>query len=240
MTEATVMNAAASRCFNPTCPLAGDVLSRSEADLTKRLAKIMEKQKMLICSACKNAKYCSVVCQKADWREHKPLCKEYQERLKSGMNPDLAALNAHTGQEPSSLGLIDVSTASRQAFNSMVSNLMHVCAAPLGALFLAWRSRMRIDMRADAPLAMPPAVIIEIDHVQAAANGWKWPFAWSAFPYYGMLSGPPPYPGYTGPRPELHSFLRDELQVEHTWGAHMAGAASLQGAPGKNRIHWRP
>lgn len=32
------------------------------------------KPKLLVCSRCKKIKYCSALCQKADWKRHKPLC----------------------------------------------------------------------------------------------------------------------------------------------------------------------
>jgi hypothetical protein len=34
------------------------------------------KRKMPKCSLCKLTRYCSPVCQKADWKEHKKGCKE--------------------------------------------------------------------------------------------------------------------------------------------------------------------
>jgi hypothetical protein len=33
------------------------------------------KPKLLVCGACKGAKYCSAGCQKEDWKKHKPVCK---------------------------------------------------------------------------------------------------------------------------------------------------------------------
>jgi hypothetical protein len=33
------------------------------------------KPKLLLCAACKNIRYCSPSCQKADWRDHKKSCK---------------------------------------------------------------------------------------------------------------------------------------------------------------------
>jgi hypothetical protein len=33
------------------------------------------KPKLLVCGACKSAKYCSVGCQKEDWKKHKKLCR---------------------------------------------------------------------------------------------------------------------------------------------------------------------
>ena len=33
------------------------------------------KPKLLVCSACKNARYCSAECQRDDWKKHKTLCR---------------------------------------------------------------------------------------------------------------------------------------------------------------------
>jgi len=34
------------------------------------------KPRLLVCGACKSASYCSVGCQKEDWKKHKPTCKK--------------------------------------------------------------------------------------------------------------------------------------------------------------------
>jgi hypothetical protein len=33
---------------------------------------------LLKCNACKTARYCSSDCQKLDWRQHRPICKQVQ------------------------------------------------------------------------------------------------------------------------------------------------------------------
>ncbi|KAL7274993.1 hypothetical protein RUND412_002087 [Rhizina undulata] len=34
-----------------------------------------------LCSGCRSVNYCSIDCQKPDWRKHKPVCKEISEQL---------------------------------------------------------------------------------------------------------------------------------------------------------------
>ena len=33
-------------------------------------------KKLKLCSGCKDVYYCSIECQKSNWKEHKPLCKK--------------------------------------------------------------------------------------------------------------------------------------------------------------------
>jgi hypothetical protein len=40
--------------------------------------------KLMWCSACKNAFYCNKVCQKADWPKHKLVCKDLAVKLREG------------------------------------------------------------------------------------------------------------------------------------------------------------
>jgi hypothetical protein len=38
---------------------------------------------LLKCNACKMARYCSSDCQKLDWRQHRPICKQTAARAKA-------------------------------------------------------------------------------------------------------------------------------------------------------------
>ena len=53
------------RCFNPNCSHPGGMVERS---------------KMFSCTRCGKANYCSVECQRADWKEHKMYCNKTAER----------------------------------------------------------------------------------------------------------------------------------------------------------------
>ena len=37
------------------------------------------KKRLLICAPCKSAKYCGLVCQKADWNHHRSLCRKIRD-----------------------------------------------------------------------------------------------------------------------------------------------------------------
>ena len=52
------------RCYNPNCSLPGGRV---------------EKSKMLCCTRCGDVNYCSVECQKADWKRHKENCDNIAE-----------------------------------------------------------------------------------------------------------------------------------------------------------------
>lgn len=39
--------------------------------------------KAKVCSACRRARYCSAECQRADWRQHRAVCKELKEHTES-------------------------------------------------------------------------------------------------------------------------------------------------------------
>ena len=49
-------------CYNPNCSLPG---------------KKVERSKMFCCTRCREANYCSVECQKADWKNHRLDCDEH-------------------------------------------------------------------------------------------------------------------------------------------------------------------
>ena len=53
------------RCCNPKCSLPGGNVERS---------------KMFSCTRCGDANYCSVKCQRADWKRHKEFCDVIAER----------------------------------------------------------------------------------------------------------------------------------------------------------------
>ena len=55
-------------CNNDQCPLPGLKVERS---------------KMLYCTRCRDAYYCSRDCQEADWRGHKKSCKKRQRKMPS-------------------------------------------------------------------------------------------------------------------------------------------------------------
>lgn len=54
------------------------------------------KPSLFTCSGCEHAFYCSVPCQKQDWRTHKPLCKELQRQRK-------VAAEAGSAKKPTAL-----------------------------------------------------------------------------------------------------------------------------------------
>ena len=59
-------------CFNPNCSHPGGMVERS---------------KMLCCTRCGYANYCSVECQRASWKEHKKNCNKTVER-RAAFNAD--------------------------------------------------------------------------------------------------------------------------------------------------------
>lgn len=46
---------------------------------------------LLRCSKCKTVKYCSPDCQKKDWKKHKQMCKQVQEKGKQAQMEDQQA-----------------------------------------------------------------------------------------------------------------------------------------------------
>ncbi|KAH8825031.1 hypothetical protein DL96DRAFT_1817632 [Flagelloscypha sp. PMI_526] len=56
-----------------------------------------DKSEFRVCSACRRSSYCSVECQKAHWKDHKPSCKQTQASLnlldeRKGLNPQSSLL----------------------------------------------------------------------------------------------------------------------------------------------------
>lgn len=47
----------------------------------------VDSAQLMFCSACRGVKYCSVECQRADWKSHKPLCRQLSaERTSQGVS----------------------------------------------------------------------------------------------------------------------------------------------------------
>ena len=56
-------------CYNPNCPLPERKIERS---------------KLMHCTRCRQANYCSVACQNAAWKSHKRTCVEWSSKKKTG------------------------------------------------------------------------------------------------------------------------------------------------------------
>lgn len=63
-------------CCSRVCNKAYTAVMREDGDVNYR-CRICQKtgETMKKCSQCKTARYCSTECQKADWKQHKPICE---------------------------------------------------------------------------------------------------------------------------------------------------------------------
>ncbi|KAI0323270.1 zf-MYND-domain-containing protein [Cubamyces sp. BRFM 1775] len=104
----------------------------------------------MLCSGCETALYCSKECQRADWSEHKPLCKFAQEgaKLLANMPPDAldtpidAATPSHNelqallrdfteAHRPSFAGIFQAKMVSAGGTETFFSGEPKVCLVPL-------------------------------------------------------------------------------------------------------------
>mmetsp|Transcript_7803 Transcript_7803/g.12887 ORF Transcript_7803/g.12887 Transcript_7803/m.12887 type:complete len:350 (-) Transcript_7803:52-1101(-) len=56
-------------CFNPECPLPD---------------RTIERCKLMNCTRCRQAQYCSIECQRADWKSHRRTCVDWNSKNQTG------------------------------------------------------------------------------------------------------------------------------------------------------------
>ena len=57
---------------------------------------LQEGRRNKVCSACRMVHYCSVPCQKADWKEHKAGCRVFQAAKEEASTDDISLVTPRT------------------------------------------------------------------------------------------------------------------------------------------------